>query len=103
MDVEVPGGQQAFIDPTDGSFSFSTPHGSAPQGSILTGFEYNPTGINADIGELTFDGEGFFACPTNGTFPYQIFVLEAGVADAECIGISVATATSEGIAAWEYT
>ena len=110
MDTIVPGGQQGYIDPTDGAFSFSIPHSFPPQGAILTGFTYTPQTTPNTVGTLSFgtDGQGFFACPTgNATtegFPFQVFALAPGVADPSCIGIEVVTATltEAGSAAFEY-
>jgi len=111
MDVVVPGGQQVYIDGTDSSFSFSSPHAFPPAGAILTPFTYTAPASEGTVGTLSFgtDGQGFFACPTTDVagpsegFPYQIFSYAPGVADASCIGINIATTGFTGTGAWEYT
>ncbi|KAL3428177.1 IgE-binding protein [Phlyctema vagabunda] len=104
LDVVVPGGQQAYVDPT-GALSFTQAHSAAiPEGSITTGFSYNAsTGANG-LGSLTFGNAttGFFACPSEGNATtYQIFA--GSEFDSSCYGFGFTTAPFEGAAAWQYT
>jgi hypothetical protein len=107
--VEVPGGQEVYIDPTDSSLSFSSPHAFPPTDAILTGFVFTDQTSTGTVGSLTLPGgptSGAFACPTNGTeqFPFQIFSLPAGTEGAGCIGVGLGSSdVFDGAAAWEYT
>lgn len=107
MSVEVPGGQQVYVDPSDGSLSFTQAHSAyLPPGAELSPFTYTPQQGPGYVGTLSFGTgtEGFFACPVNGTSPYQILSLAAGTAAADCIGINLATSEYNGtVAAWQYT
>ena len=105
LDAIVPGGQTVYVD-ADGSLSFAAAHTRGlPDGATDTPFTYTPAPSNGTVGNLSFgsNGEGFFACPTNGTFPYQVLVATAGDARAtDCIGINLATSTFTGDEAWQY-
>lgn len=59
MDVEVPGGQQWYIDPS-GSLAFTQPHSAfIPSGSQVGGFAAYENG-----GLVNLDSPfGFYACP----------------------------------------
>lgn len=107
MDVEVPGGQESYIDPADGHWAFSIAH-SAPPADAIYGFQYsNVTTDNKDQqGELTLPGNGAIACPSDKPDEYQIFSngFYKGKADKkDCIGLGISTLQYDGgFAAWQY-
>ena len=104
LDVEVPGGQQIYVDPT-GAVSFTQAHSAAmPQGSIVGEFAYETEG---DAAHWTFKGDGLLACPTTDN-RYQVFApienlkVPSGNKD-DCLGFSARAFTYSGSTpAWQY-
>ncbi|KAJ6011615.1 hypothetical protein N7451_003027 [Penicillium sp. IBT 35674x] len=107
MDVEVPGGQQVYVDPT-GALSFTQAHSaSIPAGSAVGGLVYE---TGQPWSHYSFNGwgaQGFMACPTTDN-RWQVFaamqnatVPSGDVAD--CLGFSAIALTYSGdIPAWQY-
>ncbi|KAJ5721422.1 uncharacterized protein N7483_009356 [Penicillium malachiteum] len=107
MDVEVPGGQQVYVDPT-GALSFTQAHSaSIPAGSAVGGLSYE---AGSPWNHYTFNGwgaTGFMACPTSDN-RWQVFaamqnatVPSGDVAD--CLGFSALALTyTGGVPAWQY-
>ncbi|MCJ1390989.1 hypothetical protein MMC18_003850 [Xylographa bjoerkii] len=105
--VEVPGGQQIYVQ-TNGALGFTAPHSaSIPTGAYITGFALIP-GTDGGLGDFGFSnaaGQGFLACPTTPTSAlYQVFVDVKGFKGnlTACIGFDALTSNSQ-IGAWEYT
>ncbi|KAJ5280599.1 hypothetical protein N7478_005971 [Penicillium angulare] len=107
MDVEVPGGQQVYVDPT-GALSFTQAHSaSIPAGSAVGGLFYEPGNPWSHYSFKGWGAQGFMACPTEDN-RYQVFaamqnatVPSGNVAD--CIGFSAMALTYKGdVPAWQY-
>ncbi|KAL5363023.1 hypothetical protein BJX96DRAFT_111824 [Aspergillus floccosus] len=115
--VEVPGGQQVYVDAA-GALSFTVPHsGYIPPGSSTGPFEYTP---GKPIGHWVYKGQGasgFMACPVpvNGTADVQKspqWQVYAALQNAtvpsgsvgDCLGFSAMAISRNGsdFAAWEY-
>ncbi|KAL4898692.1 hypothetical protein BDV59DRAFT_197571 [Aspergillus ambiguus] len=115
--VEVPGGQQIYVD-AHGALSFTVPHsGYIPPGSSMGPFEHTP---GNPIGHWTYKGQGtngFMACPVpvNGTADVQKspqWQVYAALQNAtvpsgrvgDCLGFDAMAIqrNSSDAAAWEY-
>ncbi|KAJ5724563.1 hypothetical protein N7493_006291 [Penicillium malachiteum] len=107
MDVEVPGGQQVYVDPT-GALSFTQAHSaSIPAGSAVGGLIYE---TGEPWNHYTFSGwgaTGFMACPTSDN-RWQVFAamqnatVPSGDVD-DCLGFSALALTYNGdVPAWQY-
>ncbi|RDW64913.1 hypothetical protein BP6252_10564 [Coleophoma cylindrospora] len=105
LSVEVPGGQQVYVDPS-GALSFTVPHSAfMPAGSQTGPFVYTAAASNQTVGTLTFGNgtQGFFACPDDAVSAWQVYVFTAGSnSTSSCIGIGLSTVNEPAIAAWEY-
>ncbi|TAQ85189.1 hypothetical protein B7494_g6489 [Chlorociboria aeruginascens] len=103
MDVEVPGGQQVYIDPS-GALKYTIAHSaSIPTGAVVDGFIYTPQSSVGTVGNLAHGTDGIFACPV-GDGSYQILVQIPGTTfdSTACIGIQIGTSSIDGVTAWEY-
>ncbi|PYI03829.1 hypothetical protein BO78DRAFT_421273 [Aspergillus sclerotiicarbonarius CBS 121057] len=103
--VEVPGGQEVYVNPS-GALSFTVPHSAyIPTGSSTGPFTYTP-GKEGALGSWTF-GKGFMACPDKDN-KWQVFassqnatVPSGNVSD--CLGFDAMAVKGNGsVAAWEY-
>lgn len=113
MAVEVPGGQQVYVDPKDGAIGYTQAHSaSMPEGAITRGFIYTPPKGDASFGELTFKKRGLLACSTKGNStegPYKIYANLRAIDfdDDACLGFSglAVTGPKKGtkVGAWQYT
>jgi hypothetical protein len=105
MNVVVPGGQQAYVA-EDGSLSVTQAHSvSTGTNGLRAPFSYTPQPGPNRVGGLSFNGNGFVACPAAGeTGVYQIFAAGSpGYTPAvECIGVGLATAIVESSPVWQY-
>ncbi|KAJ5584720.1 uncharacterized protein N7459_004520 [Penicillium hispanicum] len=107
MDVEVPGGQQVYVDPS-GALSFTQAHSALiPPGSAVGGLAYE---LGQPWNHYTFHGwgtDGFMACPTSD-HRWQVFaaISNATVPSgnvSDCLGFSAIALTYQGSApAWQY-
>jgi hypothetical protein len=107
QDVEVPGGQQVYVDPS-GALSFTQAHSAyIPPGSAIGGLMYE---AGNPWSHYTFNGwgaSGFMACPTDDN-RWQVFaamqnatVPSGNVED--CLGFSAMALTYKGaVPAWQY-
>ncbi|OJJ50235.1 hypothetical protein ASPZODRAFT_49437, partial [Penicilliopsis zonata CBS 506.65] len=107
LDVEVPGGQQIYVNPL-GALSYTVPHSAyIPANSSVGPFVYTP---GAGWGHYTFTGwgaSGFMACPTLDN-KWQVFAavqnatVPSGNVD-DCLGFDALANVYDGdVAAWEY-
>ncbi|PWY86921.1 hypothetical protein BO70DRAFT_360648 [Aspergillus heteromorphus CBS 117.55] len=107
LSVEVPGGQEVYVNPS-GALSFTVPHSAyIPAGSSLGPFVYTP---GTEFGSWTFNGwgaSGFMACPTEDS-KWQVFAavsnatVPSGNVD-DCLGFDALGVPTNGTAAaWEY-
>ncbi|KAB8233449.1 hypothetical protein ETB97_000718 [Aspergillus alliaceus] len=107
LNVNVPGGQQVYVDP-NGALSFTQAHSAyIPDGSARGPFEYTP---GENWGYYTFKGwgaSGFMACPTEDN-RWQVFAaiknatVPKGNVD-ECLGFNaLAPKADQSPAAWQY-
>ncbi|KAJ5493446.1 secreted protein [Penicillium diatomitis] len=105
LDVEVPGGQQIYVDPT-GAVSFTQAHSaSMPAGSVQGGFTFE---TQADVTYWLFKGDGLLACPTSDN-RYQVFApvdnlkVPSGNKD-DCLGFSArGIPYTDAAPAWQYS
>ncbi|PYH99915.1 hypothetical protein BO71DRAFT_393886 [Aspergillus ellipticus CBS 707.79] len=107
LSVEVPGGQEVYVNPS-GALSFTVPHSAyIPAGSSVGPFAYKP---GNPLGSWTFSGwgaSGFMACPTDDN-KWQVFaaVNNATVPSGnvnDCLGFdAMAVKSNSTAAAWEY-
>ncbi|KAL1970219.1 hypothetical protein VTN77DRAFT_5379 [Rasamsonia byssochlamydoides] len=110
LDVEVPGGQQIYVNP-EGALSFVQAHSVLiPPGSSYGPFSYQP---GQPFGQYSFEGwgaQGFMACPNQATNPssWQVFAAlqNATVPTGnvnDCLGFNAAAIPYNGsFAAWQY-
>ena len=107
QDVEVPGGQQIYVDPS-GALSFTQAHSAfIPAGSALGGLQYE---AGQPWSHYTFNGwgaSGFMACPTDDN-RWQVYAamqnatVPSGNVD-DCLGFSAMALTYTGpVPAWQY-
>jgi hypothetical protein len=113
ISVEVPGGQQQYLEP-GGRIGYTQAHSAyMPLGSIPGGFNYYKC-PNEQYGHITttvFGATGLMACPdtSSGTQQYVVFasipnaVVPSGNVQ-DCIGFSALTSDYDGSlpAAWQY-
>jgi hypothetical protein len=100
LKVEVPGGQQVYVNDV-GSLKFTQPHSAAiGEGSSQTGFAISKKG---KFDYLTYKGNGFLACPTDAN-NYLIYVpgSSAVKGDSHCLGFDFLIGDDSAPAAWEY-
>ncbi|KAI9639981.1 hypothetical protein NHQ30_011650 [Ciborinia camelliae] len=102
MNVEVPGGQQVYIN-TTAAISFTAPHSAETFDGLTTGWNYT-AGEGSSLGRLTFPGYGFIACAsTDGPDMYQVYATPGGVGTGNCTSIAINTVPYHGnVTAWEY-
>lgn len=84
LKVAVPGGQQVYVNDV-GALRYTEPHSAAiGVGSSQTGFGVKNEG---QFDYLTYNGDGFLACPTDAE-AYLIYVRGASAVndDAKCLG-----------------
>ena len=108
QDVEVPGGQQVYVDPF-GALSFTQAHSaSIPPGSAIGGLVYEPGTPWSHYSFTQWGASGFMACPTTDN-RWQVF---AAISNAivpsgdvsDCLGFSAIALPYEGSTpAWQYT
>ncbi|OOF95863.1 hypothetical protein ASPCADRAFT_207198 [Aspergillus carbonarius ITEM 5010] len=103
LDVEVPGGQQVYVNPS-GALSFTVPHSAyIPTGSSTGPFTYSPS---KPFGTWSY-GKGFMACPTKDS-KWQVFAASQNATVpsgnvSDCLGFdALAVAGNGSVAAWEY-
>jgi len=104
--VEVPGGQQIYVDPS-GALSFTQAHSaSIPPGSAIGGLVYEP---GNPWSHYTFNGwgaSGFMACPTDNRWQVFAAMQNATVPSGnvgDCLGFSAMALTYKGpVPAWQY-
>ncbi|EPE29402.1 IgE-binding protein [Glarea lozoyensis ATCC 20868] len=104
MNVEVPGGQQAYVA-NDGSLSVTQAHsGSTGTNGLRGPFSYTPAASEGTVGQLSFNGNGFLACPSAEASVYQIFAAgyPGFVAPEGCIGVGLATSVIDSAPVWQY-
>lgn len=89
----------------NGALGFTQAHSAnTPPGSVLSPFTFVPGTSFGTLGFTGLGSNGFVACPTNGTFPFQIFANVAGGNFDSCIGLDALTTDfTGGPHAWEYT
>ncbi|KAI9715156.1 MAG: hypothetical protein M1812_006135 [Candelaria pacifica] len=93
-----PNQQQVFVQ-ANGALSYTAKLPTDfPEGSARTGFSLLP---GDSFGTFSFE-KGFVACPTAGTFPYQIFAAVDGQNFDTCIGLDALTSAVDGPSAWQY-
>ncbi|KAK9860621.1 hypothetical protein MYU51_005721 [Penicillium brevicompactum] len=107
LDVNVPGGQQVYVDPK-GALSFTQAHSAnIPPGSAVGPFVYSPDKPWAHYSFNGWGASGFMACPTEDA-KWQVF---AAIANAtvpkgdvkECLGFSAMALPYNGdVPAWQY-
>lgn len=107
QDVEVPGGQQVYVDPS-GALSFTQAHSIyIPPGSAIPGVVYEPGKPWSHLTGHAFGADGFMACPTPD-HRWQVFVAmqNATVPSGnvnDCLDFSARTVTYNGpFPAWQY-
>ncbi|KAL2217023.1 IgE-binding protein [Thermoascus aurantiacus ATCC 26904] len=115
LDVEVPGGQKIYVDPS-GALRFTQAHSAnIPAGSSQGPFTYT---AGNPFGKYTYDGEGakgWMACPlqnkVKGQLIYQVFVNMPNAKPPtgkveDCIGFDALAKPYESknntAAAWQY-
>jgi hypothetical protein len=117
-DVEVPGGQLAYVGP-DGALGYTQAHSaSIPTGSFTGGFSWSPLHTNSVLGQrgvLDFvapgaTSGGFLACPDIPNFitgaTFRIFAQVPGFTEQNCIklgGLRTTEFKQEEFGAWQYT
>ncbi|KAF1343743.1 hypothetical protein BDV97DRAFT_425821 [Delphinella strobiligena] len=102
LDVEVPGGQQVYVD-TYGNLRYTEAHSAdVGTGSQVTGFNVSST-------TLQYNLQDFLACGLGSTedYAYQIRIAAAATAPVtpasdNCIGFSFFISENTEAAAWEY-
>jgi len=118
MDVEVPGGQLAYVA-ANGALGYTQAHSATiPPGAFTKGFSWThlfTTSITGEVGELDFKAtastkSGFLACPDVPTLvpgaTYQIFAFVPGFSQQNCIDLGRLKTTeykAEEFGAWQYT
>lgn len=90
---------------TNGALGYTQAHSAAtPAGSVLSPFTFVQGTSFGTLGFTGLGANGFVACPTNGTFPYQIFANVASGNFDNCIGFDALTSNfTGGSSAWQYT
>jgi hypothetical protein len=107
MDVAVPGGQQVYVA-AGGALGYTAPHSAyIPDDAQRATFANTAQQSENGVGTLTFDKQGFVACPTGEGRPpvYQVYAWipkANGTLRTDCTGIEFTTAQYTGAAAWEY-
>jgi hypothetical protein len=117
-DVEVPGGQLAYVGP-DGALGYTQAHSaSIPSGSFTEGFSWSPLHTNSVLGQrgdLDFvapgaTSGGFWACPDVPVYvpgaTYKIFAKVPGFVEDNCIDLGTLRTTEfkeAEFGAWQYT
>ncbi|EED19212.1 IgE-binding protein [Talaromyces stipitatus ATCC 10500] len=108
LDVEVPGGQAVYVDPS-GALSFTQAHSAyIPEGSVQGPFTYTPGQPFGTYTTGAFGSTGFMACPDNAAAPtkWQVFaaIQNATVPTGnvgDCLGFDAAAIEYSGeIPAW---
>ncbi|CAG8327267.1 unnamed protein product [Penicillium salamii] len=107
LDVNVPGGQQVYVDP-NGALSFTQAHSAnIPAGSAIGPFVYSPDKPWAHYSFNGWGASGFMACPTEDS-RWQVFaaIKNATVPKGnveECLGFSALALPYDGdVPAWQY-
>lgn len=106
MNVAVPGGQQVYVS-SGGALSYTTAHSAnIPQDAQRATFNYTPQTSDSGVGTLTFDNQGFVACPAKDAGVYQVYAwipkTEAGSFRTDCDSIGFTTTVYSGAPAWQY-
>ncbi|MCJ1370193.1 hypothetical protein MMC20_001405 [Loxospora ochrophaea] len=116
LSVEVPGGQQVYVQ-TNGALGFTEAHsGVVPAGAATGNFtETLPAEGFGDFGFTGFGSPGgWLACPVSSaaaeTGPWQVFAAIAGLSDADvpsgnvsqCIDFDALSSAASGAGAWQY-
>lgn len=117
MAVEVPGGQNVYVNPKDGAIGYTQAHsGGMPEGAIQKAFVYTPPEAGASFGTLNFkrDGKdrGFMACSVKGDFEKGPWKVHANLARVDfdknaCEGFDALAVTGpkkgKQVDAWQYS
>ncbi|OKL63210.1 hypothetical protein UA08_01319 [Talaromyces atroroseus] len=110
LDVEVPGGQVIYVNPS-GALAFTMAHSIyIPSGSQQGPFSYDSGSPFGSYSTSSFGATGFMACPDDAMSPtsWQVFaaIQNATVPTgnvADCLGFDAATVDYDGdIPAWQY-
>ncbi|KAJ6164992.1 hypothetical protein N7470_003664 [Penicillium chermesinum] len=104
MDVEVPGGQQTYVE-ASGALAFTQAHSAyIPAGASVGGLRYEP---GKPWSHLTYKDTGLMACPTEDK-RWQVYVAQQNATVpsgkvSDCLGFSAIALTYKGdIPAWQY-
>ncbi|CZT01833.1 hypothetical protein WAI453_007935 [Rhynchosporium graminicola] len=106
LNVLSPGGQEVYVTNT-GELGYTRPHTLAiPELAKIQGFQYTPQLADGTVGSLTFENQGFDACPTGeksnlGQDVYQLFARSVA-GHTGCIAVTVATGGYTGLPAWAF-
>lgn len=109
-DVEVPGGQQVYVDPS-GALAFTQAHSAnIPEGSSIGPFTFTPGTQFGTYSTSAFGATGFMACPDDAANPtkWQVFaaIQNASVPTGnvgDCLGFDAAAPAFTGdVPAWQY-
>lgn len=105
LDVEVPGGQQLYVQ-KNGALAYTIPHsGAVPEGSYTSGFGYLENPHEGEVSTWSFTGAGgatgLLACKTKDG-EYQVFANVKGFQQTGCLGFDAAATKVKGPGAWEY-
>jgi hypothetical protein len=106
MNVEVPGGQQAYIA-SDGSFSITQAHSaSTGSGGQRETFTYTPQTEDGTVGKLQFNNNDWVACPVDrepeGVYKIFADAVPQPAAGLACINIVVGTARVGSELVWQF-
>ncbi|CAK4031718.1 Hypothetical predicted protein [Lecanosticta acicola] len=107
LDVDVPGGQMLYIDPTCGAVRYTTAHSEEePAGALTGGWTLDQL---ASFGELAYVNGTVF-CPETGSVQdpdlktaWQMFAALDGLNFTNCLGADLLTTNATGPGAWEYS
>lgn len=98
---EIVGGQDIFIN-SDGSLGYTEPSGALPEGAFKGPWAYAPATVEGGVGNLNFDGKGFYACPVEAEGVYKLYAAYVEKDYDACTGVGFTTAEYTGSQAYEY-
>jgi len=101
MGVIVPGGQQVYIDPTNGAVKYTIPHSAyTPPGSIYDGWTLTESSNGVNF--LSYV-DGIIFCPGTDDNTYQMFASGPNTTfGPNCLGASLVASNASEAGAWEY-
>ncbi|KAI1822990.1 hypothetical protein F4861DRAFT_512309 [Xylaria intraflava] len=104
LNVNVSGGQQAYIGP-DGALAYTQAHSSVPPGSFETGFGLRQSIEPGEPTYLTFEHRSWYLCvaPEYGLVEevYQVYGIIPPRLD--CVSSDIRAYRPENGTAWQYT